>query len=160
MGAGELELWKLSVPADRKVFEHIYSFISSDDPKIAWRSAWIIDNVTENNPELLVPLIPDIINQFLETQNGSLKRHFTRMLCRHTVPEEFLGKVVNRCFDLLSPLEPTAVRVFAMQLLFNIAQQQPALKQELALVVEGLLEEGGTTGFKNRAEKLLKLLRR
>jgi hypothetical protein len=160
MGGGELELWKLSVLSDEQVFKDIYSLISSDEPRIAWRSCWIIDNADEKDPELLVPFIPDIVERLIATKNGSLKRHFTRILCRHEIPEELLGQVINRCFDLLSPSEAVAVRVFAMQLLFNISQREPGLKKELAAVLESLTEEGGTAGFMNRAGKLIKALRR
>jgi len=158
MGSGELELWKLAVISDEKVFEQIYSLISSDDPKVAWRSCWIIDNATKDHPEMIVPLIPDIVAHLNITQNGSLKRHFTRILCRHNIPEELLVQVVDRCFKLLSPVEAVAVRANAMQLLFNISQCEPGLKQELASVIENLLEEGGTAGFMNRAEKLVRKL--
>ena len=158
MSCGELELWTLAVLKDEKVFKQIYSLISSDEPKVAWRSCWIIDNATENNPEMLVPLIPEIVAHLNITQNGSLKRHFTRILCRYNIPEELLVQVVNRCFELLSPVEAVAVRANAMQLLFNIAQRETGLKQELALVIQGLLEEGGTAGFMNRAEKLVRKL--
>jgi hypothetical protein len=158
IGGGELELWKLSVLSDKKVFTQIYSLISSDEPKIAWRSCWIIDNATENNPGMLVPLIRDIVAHLNITKNGSLKRHFTRMLSRLKIPDEFLVQVVNRCFELLSPLEAVAVRANAMQVLFNISLREPDLKQELSSVLESLIEEGGTAGFLNRAQKLLKQL--
>jgi len=80
------------------------------------------------------------------------------MLSRHEIPEELLVQVVDRCFELLSPAEPIAVRVNAMQVLFNISQREPDFKQELTAVLEGLLEEGGSAGFINRTEKLLRKL--
>ena len=158
--AGELGLWVLSVLSDETVFAQVYSMIAAADPKLAWRCGWIIDNATENYPELLVPFIPDIVAQLNSTQNGSLKRIFTRMLSRHEIPEYLLVQVVNRCFELLSPTEPVAVRVNAMQVLFNVSQREPGLKQELSVVLEGLLEEGGSAGFINRTEKLLRKLHR
>jgi hypothetical protein len=160
MGEGELEIWKVSVLSDEKVFKQIYSLINFADPKVAWRSGWIIDNATENYPELLTPLIPDIVSKLTLTRNSSLKRIFTRMLARCEISEEFLVQVINRCFDLLSHDEPVAVRVNAMQVLFNVSQREPGLKHELATVLESLLEEGGSPGFINRAEKLLHQLRR
>jgi len=160
IGGGEFEFWKSAVLSDEKVFRQIYSLISSDEPKIAWRSCWIIDNATENNPEMLVPLIPDIVVHLLLTKNSSLKRHLTRMLSRLTIPDELLVQVVDRCFELLSPVEAIAVRANAMQVLFNIAQRESDLKQELSSVLESLIEEGGTAGFMNRAQKLLKQLMR
>jgi hypothetical protein len=66
--------------------------------------------------------------------------------------------VIDRCFELLVPSEPAAVRVNAMQLLFNLSQDLPDLKGELRSVLEGLIDEGGSAGFINRALKLAKQL--
>ncbi len=159
IGEGELEIWKLSVLSDKLMFKQIYSLIYSPDQKIAWRAGWIIDNATENYPELLTSYIPEIVSNLMVTQNGSLKRIFTRMLSRHEIPEKYLGRTVSRCFALLSKSEAVAVRVYAMQVLFNISQLQPGLKQELTVVLESYLEEEESAGFINRAEKLLRKLR-
>jgi len=158
IGEGELEIWKLSVLSDETVFKNVYSLIYSLDQKVARRAGWIIDNATEKYPELLVPFIPDIIAQLTLTQSGSLKRIFTRILSRHEIPQKFLVQVVDRCFELLSPTEPVAVRVNSMQVLFNVSRREPGFKQELATVLESLLEVDGSAGFINRAEKLLRKL--
>jgi hypothetical protein len=155
IGAGELEIWELAVLSDESLFKEVYSLIFSGDQNIAWRAGWIIDNATEDHPELLLPLIPDIISQLIVTENSSLKRIFTRMLGRYEIPEELLATTIDRCFELLSGFEPVAVRANAMQVLFNISQKEPDLKQELAAVLESLLEEGGSAGLVNRAQKLL-----
>ena len=159
IGVGELELWKKAVKADKKLFDQLFQSIFSDDQRLSWRSAWIIDSASEDYPELIEDLIPEIIDALINTKNGSLKRHFTRILGRFSIPEQYLGVCVNRCFELLTPLEPPAVRVNAMQVLYNISQQIPDLKGELILVIENLLEEGGSAGFRNRSEKLLRKLR-
>ena len=159
VGIGELELWKKAVVADNRLFNKLFEFIFSDDKRLSWRSAWIIDSTSEDYPELIRDRIPEIINGLVTTANGSLKRHFTRILSRVSIPEQYLGVCVNRCFELLTPSEPPAVRVNAMQVLFNISQQLPDLKGELISVIENLLDEGGSAGFRNRSEKLLRLLR-
>lgn len=159
IGGGEMELWAKAVANDETLFNQLFQYIFSDDQRLAWRSCWIIDNADERFPDLLADRIPEIISGLLTTKKGSLKRHFTRMLCRHKIPNEFLGEVVNRSFGLLGPSEPVSVRVFAMQLLFNIAQDVPDLKGELICMLESLREEGGSAGFINRSGKLLRLLR-
>jgi len=159
IGVGELDIWKRMVRTDEQLFEQIFQLILSHDKRLAWRSCWIIDTASEEFPELLADKIPEIISGLTSTKNSSLKRHFTRILCRYKIPEEYLGVVVNRSFELLSPTEPAAVRVFAMQLLFNIAQDLPDLKRELICVLEDLVEEGGSAGFINRSGKLLRKLR-
>ncbi len=159
IGAGELEIWKRSVVADEQLFVQLFQFIFSDDKRLAWRSCWVIDTASEVFPDLLTDKIPEIIAGLVSTKNSSLKRHFTRILCRYQIPEDHLGTLVNRCYELLAPYEPAAVRVFAIQLLFNISQQHPDLKGELICVIETLMEEGGSAGFVNRAGKLLRQLR-
>lgn len=159
IGGGELGIWKKSVIADERLFNQLFQFIFSGDQRWAWRSCWIIDNAAEEFPDLLADKLPEIIAGLSSTQNGSLKRHFTRILCRYQIEEEYLGVIVNRCFELLAPSEPVAVRVYALQLLFNITLHQPDLKGELISVIESLLEEGGSAGFINRSNKLLQQLR-
>lgn len=147
------------IVSDKNLFEQLFLLIFSDDPKMAWRSCWIIDTASEKHPELLLGKIPEIINGLLITQNGSLKRHFARILCRYHIQDEYLTTMIDRGFELLSPAERAAVRVNAMQLLFNIAQRVPDLKGELRSVIEGLIDEGGSVGFINRANKLYRKLR-
>ena len=159
VGKEELEIWKRAVVADEQLFSQLFQLIFSGDKRLAWRSCWIIDNASEYAPGLLADKLPKIIAGFLTTTDGSLKRHFTRMLCRYQIPEENLGEIVNRAFKLLAPSEPISVRVFAMQLLFNISLRLPDLKGELTSVLENLVDEGGSAGFINRSGKLLRKLR-
>ena len=159
LGGGEIDIWSKSLPNDKLLFEQIYFLIFSDDLRLSWHACWIVDKTSERCPDLLNNKIPQLIKTLLITQDSSLKRHLTRILCRYQIPEVLLGDLVSRSFDLLQPAEAVAVRVNAMQLLFNITRYQPDLKGELATVLEMLLEEGGSVGFVNRSSKLLKQLR-
>lgn len=159
IGGGELEIWKKTVISDKKLFNQLFQLIFSGDHRLAWRSCWIIDIASEERPDLLSDKLSLIIGGFLSTEDRSLKRHFTRILCRYQISEEDQGAIVNRSFELLAPSEPAAVRVFALQLLFNISLVVPDLKRELISVIESLMEEGASRGFINRSEKLLRKLR-
>jgi len=159
LGSGELEVWKKAVISDEQLFNQLFNLVFSGDHRLAWRSCWIIDIVSEERPELLIDKLSSIIKGFLYTEDRSLKRHFTRILCRYQIPEEYQGSIVNRSFELLAPSEPIAVRVFALQLLFNISLVVTELKRELITVIESLMDEGASRGFINRSEKLLRKLR-
>jgi hypothetical protein len=159
VGSGELEMWKSMVIGNEQLFDQLFSLIFSDNHRLAWRACWIIDTASEDFPDLLANKIPTIIHGFSTTKDGSLKRHFTRILCRYQIPNEYLSAVIDRSFGLLAPSEPISVRVFAMQLLFNITKELPELKRELISVLEHLVEEGGSAGFINRSGRLLRQLR-
>ena len=157
-GPGEMELLKRAVCDEEELFNQLYEWIFSENHRLAWRSCWIIDTASENQPDLLSNKIPEIILELSGTADSSLKRHFTRILCRYQIPEIYQVIVINRCFELLVPQEPAAVRVNSMQLLFNLSQDLPDLKVELKSVLESLIDEGGSAGFINRALKLVKQL--
>ncbi len=157
-GSGERELLKKLIGTDKGLFDQLFCWIFSDNHRLAWRCGWIIDTTSEQLPDLLTDRIPAIISGLSATTDSSLKRHFTRILCRYQIPEIYQVVVINRCFELLAPSEPAAVRVNAMQMLFNMSLQLPDLKGELRSVLEGLIDEGGSAGFINRAEKLLNQL--
>jgi hypothetical protein len=160
VGAGEIEFWKYTVLTDPGIFNEVLGLIFKEEKQVAWRAAWIIDNATEKYPELLIPHIPAIINHFLDTKNSSLQRIFTRILMRHKIPDHSIGAVFDRCYQLLSPLNPIAVRANAMQVLYNITEHWPDLKPELAMVISGMLEEAEDAGIISKARNLLKKLTR
>ena len=138
----------------------MFELVVNEKPPLNWRAAWVFDICCENNPKLFEPYLVKIIHLLPEVKNDGLKRIFTRMLSRATIPddEEMLGLLVNTCFNWLnSPLEPVATRVHSMQILYNVSNMLPDLKNELIYSIENFMPEG-TGGFKSRGGKLLKKL--
>ena len=71
-----------------------------------------------------------------------------------------IGDLLEHLFPLLEdPQTPIAIRVHAMQILYNISNIEPDLKRELLLVIQVHANTGGP-GFANRAGKLIPKLRR
>ena len=67
-----------------------------------------------------------------------------------------MGKVADVCFDYLaSPKEAIAIRVFAMEVLFNICKKEPELADELKLLIEDHYPHS-SAGFQSKARKVLK----
>ena len=80
-------------------------------------------------------------------------------MSRHDIPEEQSVKVLDFCFKMLTLFETAAIKVHAMQILYNISQKEPGLKPELISAIELAIQEG-TTGVKNRGQRMLKKLRK
>jgi hypothetical protein len=82
------------------------------------------------------------------------------MLARSPLPEEQLGLLITLCFDwLTSSKESVAVKMFSMEILYRISQQEPEMKKELADSIEWRMQEE-TPGFRAHGKKLLKQLYR
>ena len=124
-----------------------------------WRAAWMVDKIHDRYPELVLPYFLEITQFLLTTQNSGKKRHFLKLLSLHPVTEENMALLLNYCINVFSnAAEPVAVRVHAMQVLFNIAQQEPDFSGELIELIEHEMEYHGSAGLVSRGRKLLKKL--
>ena len=133
--------------------------LDDSDPR-NWRAVWMVDRLHEKHPELVVPYLPLMTDFLLTTQNASKKRHLLKLTSLHPIPEERMVVLLNYCIDVFtSASEPVAVRVHAMQILFNIAQAEPDFTGELINLIEHEIEFHGSAGITSRGRRLLKIMR-
>jgi len=124
-----------------------------------WRAAWMVDKIHDKHPELIVPYLPLMTDFVLTTHNYGKKRHFLKLIGLHDIPKEKMGILLNFSMDIFtSASEPVAVRVHAMQILYNIAQKEPDFSGELIELIENEIEFHGSAGISSRGKKLLKKL--
>ena len=125
----------------------------------AWRATWLMDKVYDEAPQLIRPYIPQMIKLISSLKCESKQRQLLKLISCEPLPQNVSGEFINCCIDyLIFSTTAVAVKVHAMQILFNFTQQEPDIKNELALVIEECMIEG-TTEFNARARKLLKKLR-
>lgn len=124
-----------------------------------WRAAWMIDKIHEQHPELVIPYLQSMTEFVLTTQNAGKKRHLLKLISINDIQEENLALLLNYCLQVFTnAAEPVAVRVHAMQTLFNIAQKEPDFSGELIELIEHEIEYHGSAGIASRGRKLLKKL--
>ncbi len=127
----------------------------------SWRAAYLVDKIHEADQDLILPYINKIIEQLkLENHNGK-KRHFLKQISLNKIPEIHQGFLLDYSLNsFTSAKEAIAVRVNAMQILFNISEKEPELKPEILAVIEHEMEYHSTAGILSRGKKLAKKLRR
>ena len=134
-------------------------FLRNEEP-VSRRAAWVTDTVTEKQPGLLDAWLEEIVIHLPGFTHDGMKRQSLRMLSRSPLPKQQLGLLISLCFGwLTSSKEPVAVKMFSMELLYRISQQEPELKKELADSIEWRMQEE-TPGFSAHGRKLLKQLNR
>jgi hypothetical protein len=137
----------------------IMTKVLDDSQPENWRAAWMIDKIHDKFPELIEPYMPLMTDFVLTTKNHGKKRHLLKLIGLYDIPEEKMGTLLNFCLDIFtSASEPVAVRVHAMQILYNIAQKEPDFAGELIELIENELEFHGSAGISSRGKKLLKKL--
>lgn len=145
---------------NREYFELLMSIALYDQKPKSWRAAYLADRIHDNCPELLKPFLPSVIAQLKVEKNTSKKRHFLKLISMNNIREEYFGFLVDYCLQALtSAKEPPAVRVHAMQILYNISEIETDLKPEILAVIEHEMEYHATAGILSRGSKLAKKLR-
>lgn len=132
----------------------------SSHPK-SWRAAWIADKIHDNNPELFVPYLEKIIIRLKKESSGSKKRQFLKLLSLHPLPEKHHSFLLEYCISCFtSAKEPISVRVYSLQVLYNISEIEPEFKPELFYLIEHEINYHPTPGILSRGKKLaMKLMK-
>jgi hypothetical protein len=131
----------------------------NSNPK-SWRAAYLIDKINDNHPDLLQPFLSKMIDQVRNEKSTSKKRHFLKLISSNSITKEQQGVLFNFCIETLTSGEPVAVRVHAMQILYNIAEKETELIPEIILIIENEMEYHSTAGIITRGRKLNGKLRK
>jgi hypothetical protein len=148
----------LNIGNNQMLFSDLVDSFFAKNYRTNQRSAAIMAEVLQTFPELLEPHIWRFTNLLSGTQENTFKRNILRVLQYVEVPEIYWVALLEKCFEFLtSPKEAVAIKVFSMQLIFNICKKEPDLKNELRVLIEDQLPLS-SAGFKSRGRKILKLL--
>ncbi len=128
--------------------------ISNKHPH-SWRAAWSIFHLVEKQKELMHPYLKEIVELLPSFKHDGQKREMMKVLLLFPTTDLKTGKLVDICFKLLdNPNESLAVRVHAMQIIYNISEIEPDIKAELKSTIIHHLPNS-TKGFVVRGNKLL-----
>ena len=136
------------------------------DKNIAFRAAWILENLFLEKPEAYLENLDYLISRIKHVDKPSCKRHYAKMMMHITSPrapaaikqklEQIdLEAVVEQLFDwMIDPKVLIAVKVFASQALFHIRGRYPWIREELGNQIRFLMRDG-TAAIQSRGKKLL-----
>lgn len=154
---GTVPEFSLRAINDPILFAQLWTLVKRREPKISWRSAWILDHATEENPDLLKPILKEIYNELNTTGNAfdGTVRHLLKFVLRHPVLEDEGGYLIDKCMTwLMSNDVPAAIRANSADYLYNIYVLMPEFKNELASVFDANIEKGCSPGLLNKLKKL------
>ncbi|HRG38714.1 MAG TPA: hypothetical protein PK289_09295 [Bacteroidia bacterium] len=140
-------------------FKKIIELIYKAKAPIPHRASWLLSAVNEQHPELLRTYLSKFVDTIESFQVDGVKRNMINVLASHQIPEKIQGKAVDVCFRLLlSPSETVVVKTQAMQVLANISEEYPELKQELKIAIDDQWDKN-TAAFHARAKHIRKKLK-
>lgn len=124
-----------------------------------WRVMYLIDKIHDVQAESVIPHFDVLTDFVLSTKNSSKKRHILKLLSMHEPDKKRIVELLDFCIkEFTNPAEPVAVRVHAMQILYNISLIENDFAGELISIIEHEKENHGSAGITSRGNKILKKL--
>ena len=144
---------------NQEVFNHIYHYHKTLPEKDQWRLLWILDHASEDQFELITPVLEDLYSVALKTQNESNIRQSMKLILRQPILEEYAGELLERCIEwMLNPKAKISSQVLGLEFFYQVTLIYPELSVELNTYIEQVLEESPSMGYKNRLQKIRKKL--
>src|SRR6185312_174740 len=136
------------------------------DKNIAFRAAWILENVFLQDPARYEPDLDYLLSRLKDVKYESCQRHYAKIVMHITnkkAPlniQQNLSKfdmepIVEQCFDwMIDPRVRIAVKVIPSEALFNLRGRYPWIAEELANQLQFLMRNA-TAAIQSRGKKLL-----
>lgn len=146
------------IGADKNRFAELIKIFFAGEYRLTQRAAWSLNYCAEQQPDLIQPYLPKLLDCLSRDDvHTAVKRNIVRLLQFVEIPKKLHAKTYSLCLDLVDdPDEPVAVRVFAMTVAARIAKSEPALMNELNLIIRQHLLHT-TAAFQKRAKEILPL---
>lgn len=131
----------------------------NDEYRVVQRAAWPLSYIAMKYPGLMKNNFGKLIRNLRKPGLPvAVKRNTVRLLQNLSIPKQFHGEIMSRCFEYLDASgESVAVKVFSMTILASLSKIYPEIKPELKLTIEKQWENE-TVAFRSRARKILKSL--
>uniref|UniRef100_UPI003217734B hypothetical protein n=1 Tax=uncultured Draconibacterium sp. TaxID=1573823 RepID=UPI003217734B len=141
-------------------FDVLMKIALSHPKQRSWRAAYLADKIHDVSPECLYPYLPAITERLRTENNASKKRHWLKLISMNKIEENYISFLFDYCIKTFtSGKEAVAVRVHAMQILFNISESEPDFKPEVLEIIENEMEQHPSAGIRSRGRKLAQKLR-
>jgi hypothetical protein len=136
------------------------------DKNIAFRAAWILENLFLTDPASYETDLEYLLSKIKEVKHESCQRHYAKIIMHITDPKAIpviknklaqidMEPVIEQCFDwMIDPKVKIAVKCFSSEVLFNLSNRHPWIKEELANQLQFLMRNG-SPGIQSRGRKLL-----
>jgi len=124
----------------------------------AQRASRVVSICSSLFPELIKPHCSRIIRELKNLKVEGAIRNLLNIIAE--VPLKLSGRdksiLVNLCFDyLVSGKYAVAIKVYSMQVLYNLSKEIPEIGEELTRILEDQIPDE-TPGYRSRANKILK----
>ncbi len=132
--------------------ELIYSLSKSENKKIEFHSAWLLEKLCTEDLEFSVHFLMDLLNNFDKINNQSALRSFSKIIAMILNNKAKLSgkiskiidscnkeKIIETCFSyIINKTTPISLNQWLVDILLYYSQEQDWIKEELNLFAQSL----------------------
>jgi 8-oxo-dGTP diphosphatase len=159
MSMQEAEWVAASALENPAIFTKLFEYSCSGDSKLAFRASWTLTKVGDKYPEIFDPYLHQLVGLLPGVGNESVERCFLRIIslaAMEKIGEKHHGLLADYCFSALASAESAiAIKVYSMDILYNLSVIYPQLANELAVSIR-LLMEDGSAAIVSKGNSILK----
>jgi hypothetical protein len=142
-------------------FPALMEIAMEGNERVNWRACWAADKINESIPGIAADWIPRLTEALTGLNHSGKKRQYLKLISMYPISEGNESFLFEYCLDKLNDdAEDVSVRVYAMQILYNISEKEQELKEELLQIIEQEMEYRSTPGILTRGKKLASKLRK
>jgi hypothetical protein len=142
-------------------FPMLMEIAMEENERVNWRASWAADKINEMIPGIAAEWIPKLTESLHRLKHNGKKRQYLKLISLYPISENDESFLFDYCLEKLSAqTEDIAVRVYSMQILYNISEKEPELKEELLQIIEQEMEYRSSPGILTRGKKLASCLRK
>lgn len=145
-----------------ELFSALLQIALSEEMPYAPRAARVVTICSLQIPRIMFPYRNKIIRSMAHMQNEGVIRNLLKMYAEIAVSYTKTEReaLMNLCFDKLTdPNMPVAIKIFCMQVLYNISLKEPDIGNELYHIIENELPYS-TAAYKSRGRKMMQMIKR
>jgi hypothetical protein len=156
-----LESWETLTLIKSHVAEHssylpvLMDIALNGSNRQSWRAAWVADKINELHPGIAGPWIEPLTAALKDLRHPGKKRQYLKLVSEYPISDANRAFLLDYCLEALDSVkEPPSVKAHAMQILYNISEQESGFKEELLQILEFMLEVNESPGIRARAQRL------
>ena len=146
------------VNSDPDHFGILIDFASNENPKLSWRSVWVLRACMDKHDTRIRPFI-DLFIQKIPTVEDGCQRELIKLLANMTLTDDQEGIFFDECATIWETIgKIPSTRIIAFTSIVNIVSKYPELKHEIKFMTEDHYTSTLKPGIKNTFKRLSRKL--
>ncbi|MDA3817763.1 MAG: hypothetical protein PF486_10330 [Prolixibacteraceae bacterium] len=155
----EYELMFQKAEHDRDLFMTLWKHVRQNPKGKTWRLLWILEHATEKDNTFITPILDELYDLVLQTENDSYLRIGLKMIMRCPINEDYAGALLDKCIEWINNSKmKVGTRAMGLEFFFRICMLYPEMAPELLAIIDEHMERSPSAGLKSRMQQIRKQL--